>query len=116
MYCCCGVKKREGWVCECDWNGWFLCWEQTNKSVHSIPVPVPVKEIPDKDGIYEVRVFDDGDDSETESEFSLIPKNWGEYTNQSISNWKIKYEDGYCGFRAVYAWKEWDDYSKLRKI
>ncbi len=106
MYCCCGVKKRDGWVCECDWNGWNLCWEQTNTDLHSVPVPVPIKKIPDKDGIYQVRVFEDGDDDEVESEFSLIPKNWGQSTNQAISNWKITYEDGWCGYRGVYAWKE----------
>lgn len=104
MYCCCEVKKREGWVCQCDWDGWYLCWEKTNKEVHSIPVPV--KEIPDKDGTYQVRVFEDGDDHEDESEFCSIPKNWGQQTNQAISNWKIEYEDGWVGFRGVYAWKE----------
>ncbi len=106
MYCCCGVKKRDGWICECDWEGWNLCWEQENEDLHSIPVPVPIKKIPDKDGIYQVRVFEDGDDDEVESEFSLIPKNWGQSTNQAISNWKITYEDGWCGYRGVYAWKE----------
>ncbi len=106
MYCCCGVKKRYGWVCECEWDGWFLCWEQTNNEIHSIPVPVPVKKIPDKDGIYQVRIFEDGDDDETESEFSLIEKNWGEFTNQAISHWKIVYIDNWTGYRGVYAWKE----------
>lgn len=47
MHCCCGVKKRDGSVCECDWNGWNLCWEQDNH-LHSIPVKVTVKEIPDQ--------------------------------------------------------------------
>ncbi|RPI83379.1 MAG: hypothetical protein EHM34_05390 [Nitrosopumilales archaeon] len=107
MYCCCGVKKREeGWTCECDWDGWFLCWEQSHPSLHSIPVYVPVKEIPNKDGVYLVRVFEDGDDSELESEFSTVEKNWGEYTNEAISRWKIEYNDNWMGFRGVYAWKE----------
>jgi hypothetical protein len=105
MYCCCGVKKRDSWICECDWDGWYLCWEQTDGELHGIPVPVPVKKIPDEDGIYQVRVFEDGDDHECASEFSLIAKNWGESTNQAISNWKASYEDGWCGFRGVYAWK-----------
>jgi hypothetical protein len=101
MYCCCGVKKRDGWVCECDWNGWFLCFESEN-----IPNPPPVKCHPDKDGLYDVRVFEDGDYNETESEFCTIAKNWGEYTNQAISKWKIVYDDHYCGFRGVFAWKK----------
>ena len=102
MYCCCGVKKREkGWKCECDWKDWFLCFEKEN-----IPKNVPIKSIPDSDGIYEVRVFEDGDDHETESEFCLIPKNWGEPTNRDISNWKIDYCDGWMGVRGVYAWKQ----------
>lgn len=105
MYCACGIKKRDGWVCECDWEGWFLCFEQTNPYVHAIPIPVPVKKIPDKDGIYQVRVFGDGDDYESESEFSIIEKNWGEFTNESISHWKIEYDDGWFGYRGVYAWK-----------
>lgn len=100
MYCCCGVKKYGDWVCECDWDGWFLCFKCEN-----IPVKVPIKDIPDKDGIYEVRVFEDGDYNENESEFCTLKKNWGEYTNQAISNWKITYQDGWCGFRGVYAWK-----------
>lgn len=105
MYCCCGVKKRDGWVCKCDWEGWFLCWEQKTQDLHAIPVKVPVKEIPDKEGIYLVRVFEDGDDHEVESEFSLTKKNWGEFTNQAISHWKIEYNDNWMGYRGVYAWK-----------
>jgi len=105
MYCCCGVKKRDDWVCECDWNGWFLCWEQTRKDLHAIPVDVAVKKIPDREGIYLVRVFED-DDYETESEFSLTEKNWGEDTNQAISHWKVTYCDNWTGHRGVYAWKE----------
>jgi hypothetical protein len=106
MYCCCGVKKRDTWVCQCDWDDWFLCWEQDNKQVDSIPVSVPVKKIPNKDGVYKVRIFEDGDNDETESEFSLKEKNWGEFTNQAISHWKIEYNDGWVGYRGVYAWKE----------
>ncbi len=67
---------------------------------------MPIKKIPEKEGIYCVRVFEDGDDHETESEFSSKEKNWGEYTNQAISNWKIEYCDNWTGFRGVYAWKE----------
>jgi hypothetical protein len=100
MYCCCGVKKRDDWVCECNWDGWFLCFECEN-----LPELIPIKSCPDTDGTYEVRVFEDGDHNETESEFSVIKKNWGEYTNQAISNWKITYNDGWCGYRGVYAWK-----------
>jgi hypothetical protein len=105
MYCACGVKKWNKWVCECDWKEWFLCWEQTDQSLHSIPIIVPVKKIPDKEGVYEVRVFEDGDYYETKSEFSLIEKNWGESTNKAISHWKIEYDDHWIGFRGVYAWK-----------
>ncbi len=104
IYCCCGIKKRDNWVCECDWNGWFLCFQHENT-----PVNVPIKEIPDKDGVYEVRVFEDGDDHETQSEFSLTKKNWGEFTNQAISHWKIEYEDNWMGYRGVYAWKPKED-------
>ena len=103
MYCCCGVKKRDGWVCQCDWDGWFLCFQPQHLN---IPKPPPVKCYPDKSGFYEVRVFEDGDYNETESEFCTIEKNWGEYTNQAISKWKIVYDDHYCGFRGVLAWKE----------
>lgn len=115
IYCCCGVKKREGWICQCDWDGWFLCWEQINNEVHSIPVPVPFMKIPDKEGIYKVRVFEskvfevntfiDLNDYETESEFSLIKKNWGELMNKAISHWKITYDDEWMEYRDVYAWK-----------
>ena len=111
MYCCCGVKKRDGWVCQCDWEGWFLCWKQENLDIHSIPIDVPIKKIPDKDGIYLVRVFEDGDDNEVESEFCLLEKNWGEVTNQAISHWKIVYNDNWMGYRGVYAWKEKDQES-----
>jgi len=102
MYCCCGVKKRsEGWVCECDWNGWFLCFE-----LESAPKSVPIKAHPDIDGIYEVRTFDCGDYFEEESEFSVEEKNWGEPTNEAISKWKIEYNDNWVGFKGVYAWKD----------
>ena len=101
MYCCCGIKKRDKWVCKCDWNGWFLCFP-----VDDLPKEIPIKNHPDKDGLYQVRVFEDGCYDESVSEFSLIPKNWGEYTNQAISKWKIEYCDGYCGFIGVYAWKQ----------
>lgn len=101
MYCCCGVKKREGWVCECDWKGWFLCFECEN-----IPVKVPIKTHPDEDGFYEVRTFDTGDYDEEESEYSTIEKNWGQDTNQAVSRWKIEYDDNWTGFKGVYAWKE----------
>jgi hypothetical protein len=100
MYCCCGVKKRDAWKCECDWKGWFGCFK-----TEEMPESVQIKN-PDKDGIYEVRAFEDGDNHETESEFSLITKNWGEYTNQAISHWKYEYDDNWMGFRGIYAWKE----------
>lgn len=101
MYCCCGVKKREGWICECDWDGWFLCYEKEN-----LPKKVPIKAHPEINGIYEVRVFADGDDHETEGEFSIVEKNWGECTNQAISHWRVDYFDGWCGFTAIYAWRQ----------
>ncbi len=100
MYCCCGVKKREGWICECDWDGWSLCFQ-----LDSAPKHVPIKH-PEKDGTYSVRVFEDGDYHEDESEFSTKEKNWGEITNDIISNWKIEYNDSWMGYRGVYAWKE----------
>lgn len=100
MYCCCGVKRTsEEWTCKCDWDGWSLCFE-----LDSAPKNVPIKIHPDLDGIYEVRTFDD-DYYEEESEFSTEEKNWGESTNEAISNWKIEYYDGWMGFRGVYAWK-----------
>ena len=101
MHCCCGIKKREGWKCECDWTGWFLCFNQETHQTDS-----PIKDRPDQDGTYMVRVFEDGNDYETESEFSTVAKNWGEYTNQAISHWKVCYEDGWTGYRGVYAWKQ----------
>ena len=101
QYCCCGVKKREtGWVCECNWDEWFLCF-----AVEGIPINIPIKRSPDSEGTYTVRIFEDGDHFEDESEFSLIPKNWGEATNDAISSWKIEYSDGWMGCRGVYAWK-----------
>lgn len=104
MYCCCVVKKiKEGWICQCDWNGWFLCFE-----LDSAPKNVPIKKIPDKDGNYEVRIFDDGDDFEEESKFSIIEKNWAQSTNQAISHWEIEYDDNWTGYKGVYAWKEKD--------
>jgi len=105
MYCCCGVKKRDGWICECDWKDWFLCFEMDYHK-DNFPKDIPIKEIPDEDGIYEVRTFDSGDYDEEESEFSLIAKNWGQCTNQAISHWQIAYQDGYCGYRGVFSWKK----------
>jgi len=102
MYCCCGVKKRDGWVCECDWDGWFLCFDSDSDVKN---VNVPVKRHPDRDGVYKVRVTEDGDSYETESEFSVVEKKWGEHTNQAVSCWKIEYDDNWMGFRGVYAWK-----------
>lgn len=104
-YCCCGVKKRDGWVCECDWNGWFLCFNNFLDG-DNFPKHIPVKKKPDKDGLYLVRIFEDGDFKETESEFSLTEKNWGEPTNQAISHWKITYDDTWGEYSDVYAWKE----------
>jgi len=105
MYCCCGVKKRpEGWTCECDWKGWSLCFEPHDLDAY--PKDIPIKEIPDKDGSYEVRTFSDGDYHEEESEFSLVRKNWGQPTNIAISNWEKEYYDGWCGFNGIYAWKD----------
>lgn len=101
MYCCCGVKKTDEWKCECDWEGWFI---RFNQELHK--TNAPIKTIPDKDGTYSVRVYEDGDDSECESEFSIVKKNWGEPTNQIISHWKIEYSDNWTGYRGVYAWKE----------
>lgn len=98
MYCCCGVKKTEEWTCECDWNGWYGVFK-----TEEMPESVVIK-IPDKDGTYQVRVFEEGDNYEENSEFSCLEKNWGEYTNQAISHWKITYDDGWMGYRGVYAW------------
>lgn len=106
MYCCCGVKKNDGWKCECDWNGWFKCYDDEDKNLHALPYPIPIKKIPDKDGIYEVRVFGDGDDHETKSEFSTVEKNWDQPTNKAISHWEITYDDNWMGYVGVYAWKE----------
>ena len=100
MYCCCGVRKRDPWVCECDWDGWSLCF-QTDHVPDSVPIQMPTK-----NGTYIVRVFEDADNHETQSQFSLIQKNWGEPTNKAISHWSITYNDHWTGFRGVYAWKE----------
>ncbi len=97
---------RDGWTCECDWKDWFLCWKQKDPELHAIPIEVPIKEIPDQDGIYLVRVFDGDDYNEEESEFSLTKKNWGGITNQAISHWKIAYDDNWTGYVGVYAWKQ----------
>ena len=105
MYCCCGVKKTEGWVCECEWDGWFLCF-QVDHTKDNFPKNIPIKKIPDEDGTYEVRTFDSGDYYEEESEFSTTEKNWGQETNEAISHWKIEYNDNWLGFIGVYAWKE----------
>jgi hypothetical protein len=101
MYCCCGIKKRDEWKCECDWDGWFL---RFNPELHQSSAPI--KDIPEKDGKYLVRVFEDGDDYETESDFSVVKKNWGESTNNAICNWRITYDDNWMGYRGVYAWKD----------
>ncbi len=102
MYCACGVKKRrEGWKCECDWNCWNLCFE-----LDSAPKNVPINPHPDKEGIYEVRTFGDGDYHEEESKYSLVEKNWGKSTNQAISRWEIEYNDNRLGYTGVYAWKK----------
>lgn len=105
MYCCCGVRKMDGWICECDWNGWFLCFENFIDGECS-PKHIPIKKCPDEDGIYEVRTFDDGDYHEEESEFCTQEKNWGQPTNEAISHWKIEYDDNWMGYKGVYAWKE----------
>ncbi len=108
MYCACGIKKRDGWKCECDWTGWNLCFEM-DYHFANLPKNIPIKK-PEHNDIYSVRIFkDDGDYYEEKSEFCLIEKNWGESTNQAISHWKIDYSDGWTGFRGVYAWKEQDD-------
>lgn len=105
MYCACGVKKYKDWKCECDWKNWNLCFKMEDNS-KNFPENIPIKEIPDKDGIYEVRTVDSGDYSEEDSEFSKTRKNWGQSTNIAISNWKIEYSDGWTGYTGVYAWKE----------
>lgn len=102
MYCCCGVKKDDGWICQCDWKGWNFCFKCDEGN---FPKNIPIG-LPKKDGIYLVRTFDDGDYSEEKSEFSLSKKNWGEPTNVAISHWKIEYSDDFVGFTGVYAWKE----------
>ena len=105
MYCACGVKKYgDHWKCECDWDGWFLCYKKKHIA-KNMPDNIPIKTYPEKNGIYQVRVFEDGDDAEYESEYSVIEKNWGEPTNQAISRWKIEYNDNWTGYRGVYAWK-----------
>ena len=103
MYCSCGVKKRDEWICQCNWEGWYLCFPCEDKP---FPKDIPIKQYPDFDGIYEVRVFEDGDDYEDVSEYSIQEKNWGELTNEKISRWKIEYDDGWMGYCGVYAWKE----------
>lgn len=105
MYCCCGIKKREDWKCECDWKGWFLCFEHDLSRDH-FPKDIPIKPYPDIDGTYEVRTYSSGDYDEVTSEFSVIKKNWGEVTNLSVSHWKIAYSDGWLGHIGVYAWKQ----------
>lgn len=103
MYCACGVKKREdGWICECDWEGWYLCFKFNEGN---FPKDIPIK-LPEKNGVYTVRTFDSGDYDEEESEFSLVKKNWGQATNHAISHWKVEYNDNWMGFKGVYAWNE----------
>ena len=105
MYCACGVKKVKKWKCECDWEGWFLCYPK-DWDLGATPIGIPVKEHPDKEGKYLVRICVDGDDSECESQFCLTPKNWGLVTNGAISRWDIEYDDKWMGYIGVYAWKE----------
>lgn len=105
MYCCCGVKKIDGWKCKCDWKDWFLCFKNEHEE-DNFPKGIPIKEHPDTDGIYEVRTFDSGDYNEEESEFCIQEKNWAQPTNEAISRWKIEYNDNWLGCRGVFAWKE----------
>lgn len=105
MYCCCGAKKSvPGWSCKCDWDDWFLCYE--NKD---LPKNIPIKPHPSSSGTYLVRVFEDGDYYETNSEFSLTPKDWGKPHNKYVSHWEIDYFDGWLGYRGVFAYKEESD-------
>lgn len=105
MYCCCGVKKRDEWKCECDWEGWFLRYEMPYLK-NNFPENIQIKDHPDIDGIYEVRTFDDGDFDEEESKFCILKKNWGQETNKIISHWEIEYSDEWMSYTGVYAWKQ----------
>ncbi len=106
MHCICGVKKRKDeWICKCDWEGWFLCFSIPNLENGRLK-PIPIKDHPELEGTYLVRVFEDGNNFEEESEFSIVEKNWGEETNQAVSRWKVEYDDNWLGYRGVYAWKE----------
>lgn len=90
----------DGWVCKCDWEDWFLCYD----SQHA-PAGIVVK-LPEKNGVYNVRTVDEDGYYEEESEFSTIKKNWGQFTNNAISHWKITYDDGWTGYKGVYAWQK----------
>lgn len=101
MYCACGERiSRETFDCKCNWDGWNRCYDD---EIH--PKISEIK-LPEKDGIYHVRIFSDGDCYEDESKFSVVPKNWGQKTNEIISHWEIEYDDGWVGYRGVYAWRE----------
>lgn len=109
MYCACGQRKtrdkegKDSWICRCDWKEWTACFK-TKETPDNITISLPTK-----NGIYQVRVFEDGDNYEDVSEFDLEKKNWGNPTNKAISNWKITYDDGWTGYKGVYAWKRKED-------
>lgn len=92
-YCACGAKYYGVEVhCVCDKIGWHDIFE--NES-----------DLPNKEGVYDVRVTEDGEQYETTSEFSLEKRDWNNHSIEP-SHWSEDYEDNWLGWRKVYAWRE----------
>lgn len=88
-YCCCGMRTSS--PCQCSWDGWV--------NLHETP-----DDLPQEDGVYQVRVWEDCEARETVSKFTLVPRKWSRFIDFE-SQWEKDYWDGWVGYASVYAWK-----------
>lgn len=88
--CCCGANLSREEKCTCDWEGWINLEKE--------------RILPDKDGVYLVRVTNNGGDS-YEEEVNFRKSGYERYglgNKVIIFYWECESWDDNC----VYAWKK----------
>lgn len=93
---------------QCDWTGWALCREHFGLNL--------IIKKPEVDGKYLVRVYSEAGLKECESQFSVVPKNWGQEYNTCVSNWEKDFWDGWIDWQDVCSWKMKEDCPKCNRI
>lgn len=109
MYCCCGQKIRDNFVCLCDWDGWISSYDYPEERKNK---DTPIYKYPLESGKYLVRYQTSyADRYEDEDIFSVKPiRIEKDYDNKLFPiHWQKEDFETYYSIGVLnspYAWKK----------